>query len=283
MRDDFAVFITTHGRPNQQKSLDWLLSHGYTGKWFLVVDDLDDTRGSYVEKYRDHVLIFDKMKYWQELDTFNNRQHLAAVLYARQAVEDFARDMGLSAFCVMDDDISRFAARVPLQTGKLVRNLNVSADKFMSAYVDFVLGANIASLCPGTQNMYMANSCKLLEDLPGKGSNAFFRNVAIPVQWMSAMNEDLITCIDYNKRGVLMCSALLICCESSNAGTGKTSGGMHELYKVMSSYERTFYAVMVDPARTFLKLSQTKSETKFGIARKWSAGDPCIIGERWRK
>ena len=43
MRDDFAVFILTHGRARQQKTLATLKKCGYTGKLFLVIDDEFET------------------------------------------------------------------------------------------------------------------------------------------------------------------------------------------------------------------------------------------------
>ena len=41
MRNDFAIFITTHERPNDQRTLDWFLKSGYTGKYYLVIDNMD--------------------------------------------------------------------------------------------------------------------------------------------------------------------------------------------------------------------------------------------------
>ena len=226
MRNDFAIFITTHERPNDQRTLDWFLKSGYTGKYYLVIDNMDKCQTEYLDKYgTENVLVFDKKKYWEICDTFNNRQHLAAVLYARQFVEDTAREMGL---------------------------------------------------------MYMGGE-ETIEKFPRKGSNAFFRNVEIPIKWISAMNEDIITCIEYNKKGIKMCTAVPICCETPKAGTGKADGGMKEIYKNMTDYERAFYAVIADPARCYVKMNRTKDGHQLRIARNWSGGDPCILNERWRK
>lgn len=282
MRDDFAIFITTHERPDKQKTLEWFLNSGYTGKYYLVVDDMDRTKDDYLRRYgKNNVLIFNKIKYWEICDTLNNRQHLAAVLYARQFVEDAALEMGLKTFLVLDDDISRFAARMP-KNGKMKRYKNIKADDFVEAYVSFLLQGGFASINPGTQNLYMGGE-ETIEKFPRKGSNAFFRNAQIPIKWLSAMNEDIITCIEYNKKGIMMCSAMPICCETPKAGTGKIMGGMKEIYEAMTDYERAFYAVIVDPARCYVKMSKNKDGHQMGIARKWTAGDPCILNERWQK
>lgn len=272
MRDDFAVFITTHERADRQTTLDWFLGHGYSGKWFLVIDDGDKEQAEYIEKYNSHVLLFNKLKYWEELDTFNNRKHLAAVLYARQAVEDFAMEMQLKTFLVCDDDISCFVARYPGEDNKMKRSKKVNADRMIEAYLKYLVNANMASLNPGTQNLYLTGADKLQYKLIRKGSNAFFRSVDFKIKWISAMNEDLITCIEYNKRGVLMCTALPICAECPKAGTGSIKGGMHEIYADMGEYERAFYAVIEDPSRCFVKMNTTKKGPKLRIARKWAGG-----------
>lgn len=42
MRDDFCVFILTHGRAGNVKTLKMLQKQGYTGKWYCVIDNEDD-------------------------------------------------------------------------------------------------------------------------------------------------------------------------------------------------------------------------------------------------
>ena len=283
MRDDFAVFITSHKRPNKQKTLDWLKKHRYSGKWYLVIDDMDETKEEYLQIYWDHVLVFDKEKQWKRTDTLNNTKHLAAVIFARQFVEEKAVEMGLKSFMVADDDISGFCARMP-KGEKMARSKNVDADRMMDAFNNFLLGAGgVASISPGTQNLYMEGA-KAINKFPRKASNAFFRNTAIKVDWKSAMNEDIITCVEYNRRGILMCTAMPICAETAKAGTGQAVGGMRATYDVMSDFERGFYAVIEDPSRCYLKMTKSKKGGyQFRIARDWKDGDPMILNERWRK
>ena len=156
MRNDFAIFITTHERPNDQRTLDWFLKSGYTGKYYLVIDNMDKCQTEYLDKY------------------------------------------GTENVLVLDDDISLFAARMP-KNGKMSRYTKVKANDFVEAYVKFLFQGGFASINPGTQNLYMGGE-ETIENFPRKGSNAFFRNVEIPIKWISAMNEDIITCIEYNKK-----------------------------------------------------------------------------------
>lgn len=52
MRDDFAVFILTHGRADKVVTLKRVLQAGnYTGKWYMVIDNEDDQADAYIKKY----------------------------------------------------------------------------------------------------------------------------------------------------------------------------------------------------------------------------------------
>ena len=60
MRNDFAIFILTHGRPDTQLTLKTLLACGYTGRWYLVLDDQDDTIQKYIDNFgADRIIVFN--------------------------------------------------------------------------------------------------------------------------------------------------------------------------------------------------------------------------------
>ena len=51
MRDDFCVFILTHGRPDRVHTYDTLMKAGYTGKVFIVIDDEDKQAEGYRQRF----------------------------------------------------------------------------------------------------------------------------------------------------------------------------------------------------------------------------------------
>ena len=60
MRDDFAVFILTHGRADNVETMKALKKGGYTGKWYMILDNEDDTEDKYRENFGDdHIIVFD--------------------------------------------------------------------------------------------------------------------------------------------------------------------------------------------------------------------------------
>lgn len=54
MRDNVAIFIITHQRADKQLTLKMLKSCGYTGKVYLVVDDMDSQIAEYRKKIWEH-------------------------------------------------------------------------------------------------------------------------------------------------------------------------------------------------------------------------------------
>ena len=49
MRDDFAAFVLSHGRPDDVVTVASLKRSGYSGRLFVVVDDEDPTLDRYRE------------------------------------------------------------------------------------------------------------------------------------------------------------------------------------------------------------------------------------------
>ena len=180
MRDDFAVFITTHGRPQKQLTYELFRRKKYTGKTYFVIDDLDSKKDEYIEKYGDDVLIFDKMEYVKRTDTYTNKQFLSTVTYARNAVEDFAIEKGLRSYINVDDDITDIGFRYPCsgkaKTAK-IRNL----DAVFDAYSELVCVDGVDCICVATPNFFIGGADNSLQQIKRKGSNLqCFRSMLKP-------------------------------------------------------------------------------------------------------
>ena len=60
MRNDFAIFILSHGRADIVRTVDTLRRANYSGKWYLVLDNEDDQIPEYIKQFgENHILIFD--------------------------------------------------------------------------------------------------------------------------------------------------------------------------------------------------------------------------------
>ena len=105
MRNDFAVFILTHGRADNVATMGALKKGGYTGKWYMIIDDEDETADQYRKNFRpEHVIMFDKQDAYDRADTMDNFNEHRAIIYARNETFRIAKELGLKYFLMLDDD-----------------------------------------------------------------------------------------------------------------------------------------------------------------------------------
>lgn len=98
-KDDFAVFILSHGRPDSVHTLKTMEKENYTGKWYIVIDNEDKQAEEYYKKFgKEHVKMFDKLAVSKTFDTADLSQERRAIVYARNACFDIAKELGLKFF-----------------------------------------------------------------------------------------------------------------------------------------------------------------------------------------
>ena len=278
MRNDFAIFILSHGRANNQITLKTLRKAGYTGKWDIVVDDSDEQKDEYVEKYGDHIIVFDKNAEYEKADTFTNEKYLKCILYARNACEKIAKKNEFKYFCQLDDDITSLVYRY--EDDEKAKSKNVTnLDDLLEAYIDFLESGNISCASFATQNAFIGGVSSLRSEPNRRCFNVFFRNVNIPVKWRCAMNEDYITSILEGMTGKVFIEPKFVGVGTKEVGKGTQTGGMKETYAYMSDYERCFYAVIAAPSA----FSVEQNLKKFQITLRKDFSVPKILNERWRK
>ena len=84
LNNNFAVFILTHGRPNNVITYSTLLKQGYTGKIYLIIDNEDKTASKYYDIYGpDKVIMFNKLEIAKSFDEFDNFGDRRTIVYAR--------------------------------------------------------------------------------------------------------------------------------------------------------------------------------------------------------
>ena len=106
---DFAVFILTHGRPDNVKTLRTLKKCGYTGKIYFIVDNEDKTIEQYQKNYGiENVKIFDKKAMADSIDEGNNFDERRTITHARNACFKIAKEIGITYFVQLDDDYNDF-------------------------------------------------------------------------------------------------------------------------------------------------------------------------------
>lgn len=247
MRKDFAVFILTHGRPHNQDTLQTLQRAGYKGKIYLVVDDLDDTLDEYKSLY-DNVLVFDKMKYVNEAETGLSQPYIKFALFARNAIEDMARDMGLSYFVMADDDLIKFRIRYP--DGDKLRSLVIDdMDKLLETYIDFMEESNVATTCFASHLNFIGG----VKTIPDADSpklrmcfNFYLRSVKYEVKWLSNICHDRITSIVFGRKGQIWLQVPFVQYDMREL-YGINNGGNSDTYRKISDFHRSFFPVVFLP------------------------------------
>lgn len=89
MRDDFGIFILSHGRPAEvSRTIRALTKARYTGHWWIVLDTEDTTADDYAARWgADRLLTFDKDQIAETFDLADNGGPRGVIVYARNAVD----------------------------------------------------------------------------------------------------------------------------------------------------------------------------------------------------
>lgn len=280
MRKDFAIFITSHNSPHECRSFYSLRKAGYKESVYIVIDDEDPQ----YEVYKDHVfnlLVFHKQDYIDKLDIGMSKSNpqRAAVLYARAAVEDFAKEKRLDYFIVMDDDLYGFRYRY-IENNKLcsrpVENFNVLIDNYIQFMNDSnsicVSFANDGSFIGGAD---VVRSGKILERR--SCHTIFLRDTSKEFIWKFAVNEDYVTSLLYANIGKLMFTLPFV--QRTISGMNDRQEGMHDLYESTSEFQRAFYNVIACP----WTCTVTEYKNHFVVRTNKNMAYPKIVSDRYRR
>lgn len=250
VRNDFAVLILTHGRADEMLTLDTLRKMNFTGRWYMVVDNEDDQVLRYREKFgSEHVVVFDKAAVAEWTDAGDNFPGRTAILWARNASFQIARDLGLTYFQMMDDDFAEVQLKYTNQdrTRLLARQLKCYDDCVEMA-INFLDATGALSVAFGQGGDWIGGIGNQFAEAPvsRKCMNTFICRADRPFKFAGRMNEDVSTYVLNGMRGGLMFSIMPIAVLPPP--TQSIAGGMTDEYKDSGTYVKTFYSVMYAPS-----------------------------------
>ena len=282
MRDDFAVFILTHGRANKLVTLRALKKGGYTGRTYLLIDNEDSQADEYIHKYgRENVVIFDKAAVIKKTDTMDNFEKHNAIVYARNAVFDVAKTIGLDYFLMLDDDYTAFEYRYV--EGNALRNRQLRGlDSVFEAVISFMeKNTNVLTVAFAQGGDFVGGlgGANFWKGFMRKAMNSFFCRTTSPIEFRGTMNEDVVTYTTLGSRGMLFLSYTGV--HVKQLATQSLKGGMTEEYQKYGTYLKTFYAVMSMPS--CVKIAQRFSYKRIHHSVLWDNCVPKILNERYQK
>lgn len=282
----YAVFILSHGRPDRIHTLTTLEKGGYTGDWYIVCDDTDQTLDEYRRRYGDRVLVFSKTEWHERTDVMDNLGVGKVVVYARNAVWEFARQLGLTHFVVLDDDYIKIKYIMVFQrkNGSFfrrepwVRNL----DRLIELTFDMLDESN--ALCvawaQGGDFPLGTGTTFLLQGWKRKAMNAFFFRTDRRMEFMGRLNEDTNAYIYHGMRGDLIYTVTCVCVAQER--TQQQPGGLTDAYLSLGTYVKSFYTVMLAPSCVEVA---TMGVRFYRLHHRilWDYAVPKIISDRYRK
>jgi len=254
MREDFAIFILTHGRPNTQSTLDTIRREGYTGKVYLVVDNLDTTLSQYTHRY-DNVIVFDKIEYVKRTDCGLSEPKINFAVFARNAIEDIAKNMGYRFFGMFDDDVKKLRFRYE-EDNRLMSAEVTNLDKVIDAIIEYMDSCNIATTSFAAVPAFIGGLNRLDQRNLDSGKlrecfNVIFRNSLYDVNWGLNMHEDRITSMMCGRKGQVWQMFLFIQMDLGEL-FGKNEGGNSEVYRTMDEFHQVFFPTLVFPDSVYV-------------------------------
>lgn len=282
MRDDFAALILTHGRANNVKTVKSLQKAGYTGRYYIVIDDEDSQEDEYRRIYGDRVIRFCKEARAKITDVGDTSKERRCIIFARNEAFAIARNLGLKYFIELDDDYTGFSYRYE-KDGKCKEDVRIkSLDKVFEAMIDFLdaSGAKSVAMAQGGDLIGGITSNRWKQQLLRKAMNSFICRVDDPINFVGRINEDVNTYVTGGIRGELYFTTLKVMLHQEP--TQKSKGGMTENYLDGGTYVKTFYSVVYAPSCVKVAtMGVTNQRCHHHV--NWSACCPKIINEKWRK
>lgn len=282
MRDDFAVFILTHGRPDNVITLKALKKHNYTGRYYIVIDNEDPMAEEYRKTYGDRVVMFDKLAISRTFDTADNFSDRRTIVYARNACFDIAKNLGLTYFLELDDDYSRFYFKYVKDGDKLGEIQCKQLDRLFECMLQFldVSGSLVVALAQGGDFIGGVESPMLRQGFKRKAMNTMFCRTDRAFQFIGRINEDVNTYVTLGRQGKLFITV-------TRAGiyqkaTQSNKGGMSDVYLDSGTYLKSFYSVMFAPS--CVKVGMMGNIYKrLHHKISWNNCTPVILSERYKK
>lgn len=279
-RDTFAAFILTHGRPDRVHTLASLQKHGYTGRIVILIDNEDKTAHEYRARFGDLVHTFDKAAVAARIDEGDNFQDRRAIIYARNACFDVARELGITHFVQLDDDYIAFRHKRDgfgqYINGRDIQDLDAVFAR-MLAYFKSIPALSIAMAQTG--DFPGGDMCTTRYKPSRKAMNSFICAVDRPFEFVGRINEDVNTYTSAAARGGLFLTIKDVCLQQKQ--TQSNAGGMTELYIDSGTYIKSFYSVMYQPSS--VKVAYVVANSRIHHKVNWRHTAPCILSDEHRK
>ena len=282
VRDDFAILILSHGRANNVRTVPTLKDVGYTGKWYIVLDDEDNQYDEYVKNFgKEHIIVFNKVEVGKTFDIMDNFPGRGVPTFARNVFHKIAKDLGLTYFLELEDDYMCFRQRYD-DNGMMRTRYVTNFDLLIEPYLEFLdlSGALCVAFAQTGDFLGGLGSTVWSQQITRKAMNSFFCRVDRPFQFYGRFNDDVNSYVENGKRGYLYFTTRDMCLDQPQ--TQANAGGITEAYLQYGTYVKSFYSVMLCP--NCVKISEMgQSHKRIHHLIDWEVAVPKIISSKFKK
>lgn len=266
------------------KTIETLKKLNYKGKWYVVVDDSDDTIYEYIKLFGDKVIIFNKKEVGKTFDVGDNFPNMKAVVYARNACFEIAKKIGIKYFMQLDDDYSVFNIKYD-KFGNFISNVKIKDfNCIMDSFVDFFITSNFDCLAFAQGGDFIGGGGSQFGQkgfsIKRKAMNTMLCATDKPFQFLGKINEDVNAYVFYGSQGKLFGTVSLVNIEQVQ--TQKNSGGLTDIYLDSGTFVKSFYSVLYNPSCVRItKMGSSHPRIHHKIL--WNNAVPKIVNEKYKK
>jgi len=253
---NIAVFILTHGRPINQKTLRTLRKLKYKGDIFFVCDTEDNSIDDLQEKFPDiPILLFDKDKIQvDKMDNFNKQN---CVVFARNACPILAKEKGYKYYLQLDDDYEYFSIKDKVVGKDIVLRAPGSFDFVVENVIKFLESTptvKCVALSQGGDFIGGINSSYAKKEFHRKVMNSFFCRTDNPPIFMGTINEDVNYYTNSGIKGEVNISISRLSLLQTQ--TQQNKGGLTDIYLDLGTFVKSYYSAMISPSCVKVKYNK---------------------------
>ena len=280
MNDKFAVFILTHGRPDNMKTVQSLKKSNYTGDIYFIIDDEDETADQYRNNFgADKVIQFSKKEASKITDIGDSMQTLRGVTFARNISQRIAKEMGLDYMLQLDDDYTTFCHRY-IQDGVIKSKTIHNFDLIVEAIIQFMKDSGAATIAMSQGGDHIGGiDGSIDKGILRKAMNSFMMDTNKPINFLGRINEDVNAYVVSGALGDLFFTVMNL--QLTQVQTQKAKGGLTEIYLDSGTYVKSFYTVMMAPSCVSVR-TMGQTNRRFHHSIKWDNAVPKIVSSRHR-
>lgn len=282
-KTNHVVFILSFGRPKKVKTLRLIQRLGYTGDWYIVCSDDDDTIPEYKKLYGDKVLVFNKDYVASKHDTGDNFDEKRCVFFARNICRELAIELGYKHFIQLDDDYEALSYRINDKGESISAGNVLDMDALIEDLIEYLDSTNLTTVAIAQNGDYIGG---FESDFDGnsnrrrKAMNFFVMDVDKPYNFVGRINEDVNTYVRSQQLGNVTLTFALVSLKQTN--TQQSTGGMSDMYQQYGTYFKSFYTVMYNPSCVKIRVMQTKFP-RLHHSISWDNAVPVIISDGYKK